>query len=308
MNILALIVILLTGTEAYALDANTVDNIQSMEDKLHEHIEDGHLAIEEITPLTVVDVSTTNADAATLTNAILRSLGTAINGPILMCETCRATYRQGETESVYETGMVSTDEVKRNYQNQKTKPKAAAWIRETRNSLSLRIVSLETSKVLFADTVTTGIDWSSRSIQSFSRSREAERAARGDVILHGQFDFSPIGSGAHLGYSLMQQWGDSNQYLSGLSINLSDPVLGLGLNTFKVFPELNNTLIGGKFLVSIPSALSSALSKNSDSPLDQSPYTLVAMIKYPLFRGEPAKYFINAYISTNANFGVGISW
>ena len=296
------------GQEALALQPATIDNLQALEDKLREHVEDGYLQTEDLTPLTLIEVSGDTEDAKALTNAILHSLGQALNVPILMCEACQATYRQTATESIYSNGIVEIDDVKRVYEKQKSMPKAAAWVRFNRSSISIRIVSMETSRVLFADTVDTSIDWSGRSIQSFSRSREAERSARGDAIVHGQIDFSPIGHGTHMGYSLMQQWGDSNQYLSGLSVNLTDPLLGIGLNTFKVFPEFNNMLMGGKFLISIPSALSSALSKSSSNALNQSPYTLVAMVKYPMFRNEPAKYLVNAYISTNANFGIGITW
>ncbi|MDQ3235038.1 MAG: hypothetical protein M3Q07_24785, partial [Pseudobdellovibrionaceae bacterium] len=162
-----------------------------------------------------------------------------------------------------------------------------------------------------ADTVDSRVDWPSRSMRTFTKSRLLERQARGEAILHTQWDFgiSPAGGGSHIGWSMMQQWGSSNQYLSGISLNITDPVLGFGVNWFRIMPTLRNTALGGKVLVSVPRLLTRAAESedSEDGAIKDNLLTVVGMAKLPLF-GPPEKFYAHIFFSTNGLFGLGLTF
>ena len=62
---------------------------------------------------------------------------------------------------------------------------------------------------------------------------------RGDSINHSMIDMGLFPT-PHLSLSWAEQWGESNRNLTGLSLSLFTPVLGIGANYYRVFPEMLN--------------------------------------------------------------------
>jgi hypothetical protein len=88
-----------------------------------------------------------------------------------------------------------------------------------------------------------------------------------------------------------------------------DPVLGLGASYAEAFPGLMNSLLGGKLLMSVPTALIKSLTRNlgETSPNGIDPLlTLVGIARTPVpfLNGD---YALNVFFSTNGRFGLGVS-
>lgn len=310
MQLLFLCLLAGLAQKAWAFEEHMQENLIRLEEKLREALEDRVIDKAQLTPLTLVEVSSEQEDPKLLKSQVLRSLQQGLRVTIQVCEACQVQYTTSERQSIYSSGMSDLEDVRRIYAQSSSPPKAAAWVVADGLSLSVRIVSLETSQVLFADTIDARIDWSARSLQSFSQSRLAERSARGDAILHSHWDLglNPLGGGsAHIGYSYMQQWGSSNQYLSGLAFQITDPVLGFGFVSFKAFPELKNALVGGKLLFNTPQLLARSVSSSAENSSGDPLVNVVLMVKYPLF-ARPEKFYANAFLGTSGTFGVGLSW
>lgn len=298
--------------DAWALANSTRAQLEQLEAKLRQHIDDGFMVPAKLTPLTLVETSSNEEDPEALTNAALPLFSRVLRGPILVCDSCRGSYEEGPERTAYSSGFVDLQKVRDVYRGRQEKPVAALWLRQAEGVLTLRMVSLESGEVLYADTIDGKVDWSARSLRNFTSSQRAERGSRGDVIVHGHIDIGLglLGGGAHVGYSLMQQWGSNNQYLSGLSFNFSDPIFGVGINHFQILPSLDNTILGAKLLFSLPEALSSLGDGDGDSDgsvTGDSLITLVLMAKYPLF-SQPEKFYFNVFISTAGLVGCGLSW
>ncbi len=279
-----------------------------LEERLREQREDGLLPVHRMQTLVIASVVSDKNNTQVLTNALAQTLGRALAIKVMICDSCAAGLIQSGERTIYESGFVDLDRVRAAYD---TWPEAALWAEASGPLLSIRIVSVRDGEVLFADTIDPRVDWSARSVRSFSLSRLNERKARGEVILHTQYDIGllPLAGSPHIGWSLMQQWGSSNQYLSGFSLNLSDPILGIGVNWFRVMPGLSNSLLGFKLMASLPRLMTEALSRGSknNSPIEDKPVSLIGMIKFPMF-GPPEKFYFNAYVSTNGSIGLGLSF
>ncbi|MCX6131646.1 MAG: hypothetical protein NTX25_21615 [Proteobacteria bacterium] len=270
---LKLICLILLFVPSYLIaDENSLrEAMQKLEERLSEHINDGFIKQASISPLAIVSVTSDNDQIQHITTSLAESLQRATGAKILICDRCNISHE----------------------------------------ILSIRMVVLNSGELIFASTIDSKVEWSSRSMRNFTDSRLRERQVRGEAIIHRHIDLGllPLGGAPHIGWSIMQQWGSSNQYLSGISISLSNPLLGIGVNWFKVFPRLNNSLIGFKVLGSIPELLTKSLSKGSGSSglTGDQALTVLGMIKYPLF-GQPEQFYLNAYVSSGGSIGFGLSF
>ncbi|WP_141733983.1 hypothetical protein [Oligoflexus tunisiensis] len=281
---------------------------QHIGERLREQREDSLVDASRLAPLTIVSVSSEQSNYEHLISLLSNSLRQSLQTQVLVCERCMAAVIESGEQTIYENGFADLDKVRALYQDEAVKPKAAVWIQAGSRFLSIRIVILATGEVIYADTVDARLDWSSRSMRTFTRSRLRERQARGEPIIHTHWDIglSPTG-GSHIGWSLMQQWGSSNQYLSGLSLNLTDPTAGVGLNFFQIMSGLRKTALGGKLLVSVPRLVSRAASAKDAESSGFEDLTLVLMAKLPLFE-PPEKFYAHVFFSTNGYFGFGLTF
>lgn len=130
---------------------------------------------------------------------------------------------------------------------------------------------------------------------------ELDRRARGDSITQAFFD-AALYPGQHLSLDWTEQWGATNTNLSGVSISLLDPVLGLGVAHYHSIAFMN-ILVGFKGLASVPTALSRSLSGEDQEVIDPL-FTGVFVIKIPFGRSN---YGAMLTASTNGVVGLGIS-
>lgn len=310
---LKLICLILLFIPSYLIaDENSLrEAMQKLEERLSEHINDGFIKQASISPLAIVSVTSDNDQIQHITTSLAESLQRATGAKILICDRCNIAVIESGEQTIYESDFVDLEKVRSIYQSENIQPLTVAWVEWSHEILSIRMVVLNSGELIFASTIDSKVEWSSRSMRNFTDSRLRERQVRGEAIIHRHIDLGllPLGGAPHIGWSIMQQWGSSNQYLSGISISLSNPLLGIGVNWFKVFPRLNNSLIGFKVLGSIPELLTKSLSKGSGSSglTGDQALTVLGMIKYPLF-GQPEQFYLNAYVSSGGSIGFGLSF
>jgi hypothetical protein len=107
--------------------------------------------------------------------------------------------------------------------------------------------------------------------------------------------------GQHISLDWTEQWGKSNAQMSGITISLFDPVLGLGACHYRAV-DFFDILVGGKLIVSIPTALVASFG-DVGNVVDPR-LTAVGIVRVPFGRSN---YGGVLSVSTNGQLGLGIS-
>ena len=169
-----------------------------------------------------------------------------------------------------QSGPVSLEEVVRLDEQTRGKAPAARsaiWVEEHRSGVAVRIVHLGTGKVLYAQNLDPLLTELARSQKVYTMSEELERRARGDSLTQAFVDFA-LYPGQHLSTDWTEQWGKTNANLSGVTISLFDPILGIGACHYRRL-EFFNILVGGKVILSLPTAAVRAVGDDAvDVPLN----------------------------------------
>ena len=145
----------------------------------------------------------------------------------------------------YQTGPVGLDEVIRlddNSRGNAAPAQAAIWVDELVSGVAIRIVDLDTARVLFAMNVDPNLIENERSRRNYTLSQELDRRSRGDSITQSFVDLA-LYPGQHLSADFTDQWGPDNRNLSGVTLSLFDPVVGIGAS-----PELGARIHVGPVL------------------------------------------------------------
>lgn len=223
-----------------------------------------------------------------------------------LCEACMAPRTFVEDGRItYQTGPVGLDEVVRlDDQSRGDTPPArsAIWLDEHRGGVSVRIVDLRTGHVLFAQNVDPFLTEFDNSERLYTLSEELERRARGDGLTQSFVDFA-VFPNPHISMDFADQWGKRNGNLSGVTLSLVDPIVGIGIVHYGRLPFLN-TLIGAQGVVSLPTAIAEALGGDVDQGLIDPLLTAVGVLRVPFGRSN---YGAVLTVSTNGAFGMGIS-
>jgi hypothetical protein len=203
----------------------------------------------------------------------------------------------------YQTGPVGLDEIIRlddASRGSAAAARSAIWLDEYRGGVSIRIVDLRTGMVLFAQNVDPNLVEDANTERMYTLAEELERRDRGDSLTQAFVDFG-LYPGQHVSLDWTDQWGPTNANLTGVSLSLYDPVLGLGVAHYRRFP-LANLLVGGKVLVSLPTAVAQSLGQEGEiiDPL----LTGVAVARVPFGRSN---YGACLTLSTNGEVGLGLS-
>jgi hypothetical protein len=180
--------------------------------------------------------------------------------------------------------------------------RTAIWLDETPDGVSLRIIDLHNSRILLAENFDAAMTDQARTRRNLSLVRELDRRARGDSITHVFFDVT-VYPGQHISTDWVDQWGDTNANLTGFSLSLFDPVLGVGGAYYRVIPSALNITVGAKLLMSVPTGLVRGISGEDVDLLDPL-LTGVFMVRVPIARSN---YGITFSASTNGRVGVGFS-
>lgn len=204
----------------------------------------------------------------------------------------------------YQTGPVGLDEVIRldELSRGDSQPaRSAIWLDEHRGGIAVRIVDLRTARVLFAKNVDPDLIENRNSKRMHRLSEELERRARGDSLTQGFVDFA-IYPGQHISLDWTDQWGKNNYNLSGVTLSVLDPIIGVGACHYRRV-NFFNVLLGGKVILSLPTTIVRSIG-DSDFDLLDPLLTGVAVARVPFGRSN---YGAVVTASSNGQIGIGIS-
>lgn len=307
LSLLVAALLMLTGS-AHAGPATTRDSLDRLQEVLELRIDNGTLAPRRITPAILISAAPRYEASQDwfATRAIELLQATLGAGSLRLCEACMAPRTVIENgHLLLQTGPVSIDEVVRlDEQNRgDSKPaRSAIWLNEHQGGVSIRIVDLATSQVIFAQNIDPGLIENANSERMYALSEELERRARGDSLTQAFVDVA-LFPGQHISLDWTDQWGATNANLSGVSLSLIDPIVGIGAVHFRRV-KLLNTLVGGKVLLSLPTAIVQSVDGGDGGEALDPLVTGVGMIRVPFGRSN---YGGVMSVSTNGAFGLGIS-
>ncbi len=294
---------------AWAGREATQESLDRLQETFATRAEEAGVHVKDLLPAIVVSVAPayeqTRAWYPTAAlNAISRVLGAAAVRWCAACEAPRTDVAKGRLEQ--SSGPVALAEIARldeGMRGSSPPARSAIWLDETPQGVSLRVVDLRTGRIAMAELLDPRLSRRARTEVNFNLSRELDRRARGDSLTQLFVDLV-LFPGQHISLDWTEQWGDTNANLSGLTLSLVDPFLGVGGVYYRAIPEAFNLLVGAQLSVSIPIALVQAFSKSDQTLLGDNLVTLTGMVRIPIGRSN---YGIVASLSTNGRFGVGIS-
>ncbi|WP_224243869.1 hypothetical protein [Hyalangium gracile] len=304
---LALLAALLP-TVALAQREASREALSRLEETLAMRLEDGGVGTKDLLPAMVVSVNP--AFEETRTWYPTEALGTLVRvfgaAGLRSCEACMAprTYVQEGVVEQVSTNLGAAEIARLDEANRGTSAPArtAIWLDETAQGVSLRIIDLRNSRILLAENFDAAMIGQARTRRNLSLVRELDRRSRGDSITHAFFDVT-VYPGQHVSLDWVEQWGDTNANLSGFSLSLFDPVLGVGGSYYRVIPSAFNISVGGKLLMSLPTGLIRGISGEDVDVIDPL-LTAVFMVRVPIARSN---YGITFSASTSGRVGVGFS-
>lgn len=292
---------------ASAGPATTNDSLDRLEELLLLRVEDGSLSREDVLPAIVVSAEPRYEESkAWFSTRVLDVLRTVLgDSGLRLCEACMAPRAFVEDGNLaYQTGPVGLDEVVRLDDQSRggAQPaRSAIWVEEHRGGVAVRIIDLRTSRVLYAQNVDPGLVEKGNTQRMYSLSEELERRQRGDSLTQAFVDMA-VYPGQHISLDWTDQWGKTNANLTGVTVSLFDPVVGIGACHYRRIDYLN-VLVGAKMIFSVPTGLTRALSDESFELLDPL-LTGVAVARIPVGRSN---YGVVFTASTNGEVGIGLS-
>lgn len=304
----ALLLVVLAPTLAVAQRETSREALARLEETLTLKLEQGGLATKELLPAIVVSVTPAFEETrAWYPTEALASLVRVFGATGLrMCEACMAPRVSVEDgQLIHSTVAPDSGEIVRldeSVRGTAAPARTAIYLDETRSGVSIRIVELHNSRIVLAENVDPRLREMARTKRNFTLSEELQRRARGDSLTHTFLDVAMY-PGQHVSLDWTEQWGDTNANLSGVTLSLFDPVIGLGGAYYRVMPRALNIMVGGKVIMSVPSALVSALSGQASNVIDPI-LTGVFVVRIPI---ASSNYGVTLTASTNGRVGVGFS-
>lgn len=294
---------------ALAQRETSVDSLARVEESLTARIEDGALIQGDLQPAIVVSVMPAFEETKTwYPTAALQTLVRVLGASsIRSCEACMTPRLYVQPERLEENfNALTTEEIIRLDENSRGNAppaKTAIWLDENPHGVSLRIIDLRNGRVLVAENFDPGLREMARTRRNFTLTRELERRSRGDSLTHTFLDVA-VYPGQHISLDWAEQWGATNCNLSGVTLSLFDPVIGVGAHYFRVIPSALNIAVGVKVILSVPTALVQGISGDSSTELIDPLLTGVAMVRIPI---ATSNYGVILSASTNGRIGVGLS-
>lgn len=296
---------LVLSTAASAQRAATTDALERLGEVLQPAIEDGSL--QGISPVIVVGARPAfEATQAWFPTAAVVALADAFGRANLRaCEACmqpRVNSQDGRLE--YSSVAISLEEIiaiDTNTRGASAPARAAVWVDETDAGVAIRIVSLSTGQILFAQNLDGALREVKRTAQTFNFADDVQRRLRGESLTHVFIDVA-LFPGQHVSMDIVDQFGDRNLDMAGLTLSAFDPIVGIGGCYHRVIPEAWNLSIGGQLLASIPTAAGNAFGISGQvlDPL----VTAVLVVRWPI---PQTSYAVLGTASTNGQFGLGIT-
>lgn len=287
--------------------------MERLEEVLELRIEDGLLNPEDVMPALLVSArpryqETEGWFGTRAIEVMQRSFG---EDGLRVCEACMAPRAYAlDGNLVYQTGPISIEEVKRLddlNRGDGAAAKSAVWIDELRTGVSIKIIDLATSQVIFASNIDPNFIEKKNTKRMYKLAEEYERRARGDSLTQAFVDVGMY-PGQHISFDWTDQWGKRNQFLTGVTISLFDPLLGIGIS-FATRIKLLNIALGSKVIISLPTALIRSFGNDgiTDGEVFDPLLTATAFARVPVPLLKNPNYGLFVSISTNGEFGLGVS-
>lgn len=302
-----LLSLLLGVSAALAGPADTRDALDRLEEVIELRVADGLLDPADVLPAILVSATPRyESSAAWFVTGAIDALERGL-GPdgLRLCEACMAPRTRVEDGfMVLQTGPVGLDEVARlDEQTRGSAPpaKSAIWVDEYNGGVSVRIVDLRTGRVVLAQNIDPDLIETQNTQRMYTLAAELERRSRGDSLTQAFVDFA-LYPGQHVSMDWTDQWGARNRNLSGVTLSLVDPVVGLGACHYRSL-ELFNILVGGKAILSLPTALTNSITEDNVEVIDPL-LTVAGVVRVPFGRSNYGGVFT---VSTNGAVGIGVS-
>jgi hypothetical protein len=300
-----MVLTLLTSSAALAQRDATRDALERLGEVLEPVVNGG--ALEGVAPIIVVGAAPAfEATRSWFPTAAVVAFGDAVGrGKLRACEACMQPRVQAEGGAfVYASGTLSIAEivaVDTDTRGAGAPAAAAAWIDETDDGIAVRVVSLRTGQILYAANIDGRLREQQRSAKNFSFTDDLERRLRGESLTHVWVDLG-LYPGQHVSLDVVDQFGDRNLDLAGITFSAFDPIVGVGAVYYRVIPEAFNLTLGGQLVVSVPTAAGNALGLEGQvlDPL----LTGVVVLRLPI---PQTSYGVLLTASTNGQIGLGVS-
>ena len=300
--------VVLLPVAALAQRETTRDALLRLEEALTIGLEDSTLTSKELLPTIVVSVKPAFEETKAWypTQALATLVRVFGASALRSCEACMAPRLRVEggrleqlSTDVDAAEVTRLDDANR---GQGEPARTAIWLDETPFGVSIRVIDLKNSRIVYAENFDSTLAERAQTRKNLKLARELERRARGDALTHTFIDIT-VYPGQHLSFDWTEQWGDTNANLSGLSISVFDPIVGVGACYYRVIPEALNLTVGLKVLMSVPTALIQAVTQGSGQVIDPL-LTGVLVVRLPI---ASSNYAITATLSTNLRVGIGLS-
>jgi len=307
LRALLVIVLLLLPAASAAGPATTRAALDRLEEVLELRIDDGLISPDDVMPTLLVSALPRYEDSADwYVTGVIEVLERAFGSSGLrLCEACmvpRAFVEDGYM--LYQTGPIGLDEVARldEISRGDAEPaRSAIWVDEHRGGISVRIIDLRTARVIFAQNIDPELVENANSQRIYTLSEELERRARGDSITQAFVDMA-VYPGQHISLDWTEHWGARNQLLSGFTVSLFDPIVGIGACHYRAI-DFFDIMVGGKVIISGPTVLVNNVGEDGGEIFDPL-LTAVGVARVPFGQSN---YGAVASFSTNGQFGIGIS-
>lgn len=300
-------VLLVLSAPAWADSATTRDAMDRLGEVLELRIADGRIPEEAVAPILLVSARPRYAASEEwFTTRSIEVLQGVFGAGLRVCAACDAPRVFSQSgRMVVQSGPVGLDEVAQlDEQTRGSAPPArtAVWVDEVAGGISVRMVDLATGRVVFAQNIDPMLTEQARTQRMATMSEELERRARGDGLTQAFVDVA-VFPGQHISLDWTDQWGPTNRNLSGVSLSLVDPVVGLGASHYRA-TRLFNTMVGAKVLVSLPTAVVESVAPDAGTDIIDPLLTAAGLVRVPFGRSN---YGAVLSVSTNGTIGIGIS-
>jgi hypothetical protein len=303
---LLLTMTMLLATTANAQRGSTSDALERMKEAMRAAVEEGFL--QGMVPVILVSAAPAYEDTRAWFPAAVVAATIEVFGQqnLRVCEACmnpRVSYANGRLE--HNSTSVSTLEAVQldtSSRGAAAPARVAMWVDETPGGVAVRVTSLETDLILFAGNFDGGQLEKKQTASNFSATADLERRLRGDSLTHIFID-AAVYPGQHFSVDVVDQFGDRNLNLAGLTVSAWDPLIGVGAAYYRVIPEAFNLTVGAKVIASIPTIAVNAISDQNNQLIDP-PLTGVLVVRWPIF---DTNYAILGTASTNGRVGLGIT-
>jgi hypothetical protein len=299
---------LLAPTSAFAQRESSREALLRLEEALTIGLEDESLSMKELVPTMVVSVKPAFEETKAwypteALGTILRVFGAPA---VRSCEACMAPRLRVEggrlEQSSAEPDVAELARLDEAARGRSEPARTAIWLDENTQGVSVRIIDLKNSRIVYAKNFDPTLAEDAASRANVKLARDLERRARGDSLSHTFIDVT-VFPHQHISLDWTEQWGADNANLSGLTISIVDPIVGVGACYYRVIPEAFNLTVGLKVMMSVPTAIIQAFTEGQGQIIDPL-MTAALVLRLPL--GD-SNYAITATLSTNLKVGIGLS-